>query len=66
MFAPLGFNPSYTSPSTTPAPIEAKQKATPPPQDYIKLKAMWEAQRKQAEDMLKRIEEAQKAVASAS
>ena len=63
MFAPLDFNPSF-APSTPPT-AEVQQDITPT-QDYTKLKAMWEAQRKQAEDMLKRIEEAQKSVASHS
>ncbi|MEE9445854.1 MAG: hypothetical protein V3V19_09340 [Cocleimonas sp.] len=64
MFAPLGFNPAYAP--TTPPAMEVKQQVAKPPQDYIKLKAMWEAQRKQAEDMLKKIEEAQKSVASST
>jgi len=43
-FAPAGYNPAVAAPT----------------QDYTQLKAMWEAQRKQADEMLKRIEAAQK------
>ena len=43
------FAPAGFSPSAAPAV------------DYVQLKAMWEAQRKQADQMLKRIEAAQKA-----
>ncbi|HIQ15383.1 MAG TPA: hypothetical protein EYH38_07430 [Leucothrix sp.] len=43
-----GYNPSVAS-------------VVAPTQNYTQLKAMWEAQRKQADEMLKRIEAAQKA-----
>jgi len=52
-FPPAGYNPAL---ATTAAPT----------QNYEQLKAMWEAQRKQAEEMLKRIEAAQKAAATKS
>ena len=48
-FAPAGYNPAVA--------------AAAPAQDYTQLKAMWEAQAKQAEEMLKRIEAAQKSAA---
>ncbi|KAG1665759.1 Lipopolysaccharide export system ATP-binding protein LptB [Nymphon striatum] len=44
-YAPAGYNPAAT--------------AQAPQQNYQQLKAMWEAQRKQADEMLKRIEAAQ-------
>jgi hypothetical protein len=56
-FAPAGFNPSFAG--TAP-------QATVATQDYTALKAQWEAQAKQAAEMLKRIEAAQKAAATKS
>ncbi len=56
-FAPAGFNPSFSGTAPT---------ATVATQDYTMLKAQWEAQAKQAAEMLKRIEAAQKAAATKS
>ena len=54
-YAPAGFNPAFTGTGTA-----------APTQNYTQLKAMWEAQAKQAAEMLKRIEAAQKAAAPKS
>lgn len=56
-FAPLDFNPLYTP---TPVIKTQIQKKTKPKQNYKELRTMWEAQRKQAVEMLKRIDEAEK------
>jgi len=52
-YAPAGYNPAVAGTAA-------------PTQNYAQLKAMWEAQRKQADEMLKRIEAAQKAAAPKS
>jgi len=48
------------------APTAYNGSAVAPAQDYVQLKAMWEAQAKQAAEMLKRIEAAQKTAAPQS
>jgi len=60
-FAPIDFDPLYSpSPQVN---IQTQQKPAPK-QDFKELRIMWEAQRKQAEEMLKRIDEAEKSAST--
>lgn len=63
-YAPAGFNPSFAG--NAPTFSGTAPTATVATQDYTMLKAQWEAQAKQAAEMLKRIEAAQQAAAAKS